>query len=31
LQGIGATARDFVAVLEAIRAAGALNAELVMI
>jgi len=31
LQGIGATARDIVAVLEAIRAAGALNAELVMI
>jgi flagellar P-ring protein FlgI len=31
LQGIGATARDIVAILEAIRAAGALNAELVMI
>ncbi len=31
LQGIGATARDIVAILEAIRAAGALNAELVTI
>jgi len=31
LQAIGATARDIVAILEAIRAAGALNAELVMI
>jgi len=31
LQAIGATARDIVAILEAIRAAGALNAELVVI
>ncbi len=31
LQGIGATARDIIAILEAIKAAGALNAELVVI
>jgi flagellar P-ring protein precursor FlgI len=31
LQGIGATARDIVAILEAIKAAGALQAELMVI
>jgi len=31
LQAIGATARDIVAILEAVRAAGALNAELIVI
>ena len=31
LQGIGATARDIIAILEAIKAAGALNADLVVI